>query len=171
MAAFLSDEWIGALNAALSVTPRDAATDAPVETLGDPSVGGSIAHLEHDLLSRAASPIVVVVHVRPTEPAEPTGQGASGPAPTIWHLVVDSNHARIVQGSPGPKVTATLTIFTDDVTAGDLASNRTNAQRAIDAGRLKVRGDLNRISAVMPLLAALSTIPSDTNDSPPPSNR
>lgn len=66
-----------------------------------------------------------------------------------WTLTLGASGASIV---PGAVKHPTLTIFTDPETALDLSNNTTNAQRAIDSGRLRIRGDLNRLAVVARLM-------------------
>ena len=69
-----------------------------------------------------------------------------------WHLVVDVDGARVV---PGAAETPTLTLRTDLATLAALRDGTTNAQRAVDAGTLRLRGDLNHLAAAGPALGAL----------------
>ena len=71
---------------------------------------------------------------------------------TTWSLVIESGRARVV---PGTAAEPTLRIATDRATLGALAGGSLNAQRAVDAGALRLRGDLNRLAAAGPVLAAI----------------
>lgn len=74
-------------------------------------------------------------------------------APVQWHLVVAADGARVVAGAaPDP----TLTVSTDPDTLEALRRGSINAQRAVDAGVLRLRGDLNHLAAAGPALAAVA---------------
>ena len=70
-----------------------------------------------------------------------------------WTLTLGTSGASIVAGAVKHP---TLTIFTDPETALELSNNTTNAQRAIDSGRLRIRGDLNRLAVVVRLMNTLN---------------
>lgn len=71
-------------------------------------------------------------------------------------------HLRIADGavvvSPGSTDQADLTLYVDSPTARALHSGELNAQRALATGRLRVRGDLNRMLGSGDAFAALGDL-------------
>jgi putative sterol carrier protein len=71
------------------------------------------------------------------------------------HLVLTDGCPRVRNGrADDPDVV----LFTDLATARDLALGRTNAQRALTAGRLRVHGDVHSLLAHSEQLAALDDV-------------
>ena len=155
MADFLSEAWFLAINEALA-----SASDLDDVATKRPSVAAA---------TKAALPFVIAIELSPSldtngADTSDTGidsgnQGASVATSRSWHLRIDNDGARVAPGIPDD-VAPALTIFTDADTGRELAAGATNAQRAIDSGRLRVRGDLNALAAMTSVFARLSTIPS-----------
>ena len=146
MADFLSDAWFLAINEALA-----SASDLDDVATKRPSVAAA---------TKAALPFVIAIELSPILNTDDSGnQGASVATSRSWHLRIDNDGARVAPGVPDD-VAPALTIFTDADTGRELAAGATNAQRAIDSGRLRVRGDLNALAAMTSVFARLSTIPS-----------
>jgi hypothetical protein len=72
-----------------------------------------------------------------------------------WHLIIGPLGLRVADGAA---VEPVITLFTDELTAGQIARGELNAQRALDAGALKVRGDLEAAAAVRGALNALDDV-------------
>ena len=72
---------------------------------------------------------------------------------TRWHVVVQSDALKLVVAQA---THPTITILTDVGVLDDIAAGALNAQQAIDADRLKVRGDLNRLANLSSALSALA---------------
>ena len=158
MADFLSEAWFLAINEALA-----SASDLDDVAAKRPSVAAA---------TKAALPFVIAIELSPSldtngnanDTGNDTGnQGARVATGRSWHLRIDNDGARVAPGIPDD-VAPALTIFTDADTGRELAAGATNAQRAIDSGRLRVRGDLNALAAMTSVFARLSTIPSPPSD-------
>lgn len=132
MPAFLSDEWL-----------RDL--DRVARTLSPP------AWPEGETL--------VIEQVVSPGPGAADGGGArdirADAGEWRWSLVVSGAGVRVERGeASAPDVT----IFTDVATARSLAEGGSNAQGALAAGRLRVRGDLTRLAALHGALLALGDV-------------
>ena len=71
-----------------------------------------------------------------------------------WHVIVRADALTLVVAQA---THPTITIFTDIGVLDDIAAGALNAQQAIEADRLKVRGDLNRLANLSSALGALAT--------------
>lgn len=76
-------------------------------------------------------------------------------APVEWFLTVTAD---TLQVTVGPAPHPTVTVLTDASVVEDLIDGRLNAQQAVDANRLKVRGDLNRLAALGSALSSLTAL-------------
>jgi putative sterol carrier protein len=73
-----------------------------------------------------------------------------------YYVVVDDGRVRVHRGTASGS--PDLTIVTDYSTARALHAGESNAQRALAAGRLKVRGDMGRLASSQGALAALDDV-------------
>jgi putative sterol carrier protein len=101
-------------------------------------------------------------HIEPSTALAPgqrlvLGQEVHGtPAGTVaYQVVVDEHGVRVV--SP-PEPAADLTFVCDYATAVAVAQGSTNAQEALMAGRLQLRGDVERFSAARDAVVALGDV-------------
>jgi hypothetical protein len=76
-----------------------------------------------------------------------------------WHLCIDEHGGS--SAAVGVLDDATVVVHLDDETVAQLRSGALNVQRAIDAGRLKVRGDLGALARARPALLALAAALAD----------
>ncbi len=76
-------------------------------------------------------------------------------APVEWFLTITADELHVTVG-PAPH--PTVTVLTDASVVEDLIDGRINAQQAVDANRLKVRGDLNRLAALGSALSSLTAL-------------
>jgi putative sterol carrier protein len=99
--------------------------------------------------------------------ADSTLGEAFGASPiTIAQEVVDDAGGRgylVVLDAAGGRIAtdgslADVTFISDRDTAGALARGELNAQRALTSGRLKVRGDVDRLGAAGAALSALGDV-------------
>ena len=74
-------------------------------------------------------------------------------------IVLDGDGGRVVSG--GEAVDADVTFVCDRDTAVELARGTTNAQSALTSGRLKVRGEVDRLAAAGGALAGLGDLLAD----------
>ncbi len=153
MADFLSDAWFVAVNERL--------------TQAAPTLGSSAARSSRKAPKGLTLPIVVAIELSDhlgvaTDPDETEPNEAQPGIAGVrsWHLRIDEDGARMAPGVP-EDLRPTITIFTDTATSRALASSKTNAQRSIDTGRLRVRGDLNALAAMTSVIEQLGTIPID----------
>jgi putative sterol carrier protein len=72
-----------------------------------------------------------------------------------YQLVVDGSGVQVLATAEGP---ADLTFVCDYATAVALAQGTTNAQEALMAGRLQVRGDVERFAAARDALLAVGDV-------------
>jgi hypothetical protein len=72
-----------------------------------------------------------------------------------YQVVVDASGLRVVTAPAEP---AHVTFVCDYGTAADLAAGTTNAQEALMAGRLRLRGDMERFAAAREPLLALGDV-------------
>jgi hypothetical protein len=79
--------------------------------------------------------------------------GADGPV--AYQVVIEAAGLRVVVPPAGP---ADVTFVCDYGTAVDLAAGTTNAQEALMAGRLRLRGDVERFAAARDPLVALGDV-------------
>lgn len=158
VADFLSDAWFLAVNEKLASRWQGGTAQA--------------AHSSKQAITLPSSsaPFLIAIELsaEPNQRASSAADADSPPnrepsSPTTWHLRIDDRGARVAPGIP-EGTTPTLTIFTDARTGSELAANTTNAQRAIDSGRLRVRGDLNALATMTAVFTQLSTIPSAPTD-------
>jgi hypothetical protein len=110
-----------------------------------------------DALTRAAAAaaapavseeVAVEVIVETGDPAAPGGR-------VVWHLVAAPSGLSV---APGPHPGALVTLTADVATAAALAQGSANAQRALDQGRLRIRGDLADLAHARAALDALGDV-------------
>lgn len=78
-----------------------------------------------------------------------------GGADVTYHLVLGGGRAAF---ATGPAAAAGVRIDTDHATAVELARGTANAQQALATGRLRVRGDLERLVEHAPRIEALGDV-------------
>jgi SCP-2 sterol transfer family len=147
VADFLSDAWFAAINSRLGKHDQAAAT----------ILARTARKSTSSSTSSSASRLPVTVVIEMHAPVDAPQSHPAAPA-RIWHIRIDNHGARVALGAPIDGDT-TLTIYTDDSTGTALGNNLTNAQRAIDAGTLRVRGDLNALATMTAVFTELSTLP------------
>ncbi len=98
----------------------------------------------------AASPIAIAQEVATATEQEP------GAAPVRYVVVLDGAGGRVESGAGAPA--ADVTFVCDRVTAAGLARGEVNAQRALTSGRLKLRGEVDRLAAASSALAGLGDL-------------
>jgi hypothetical protein len=84
----------------------------------------------------------------------PEGDGAAD-GPVAYQLVVEADG---IQVAAPPREPAHVTFVCDYPTAVDLACGTTNAQEALMAGRLRLRGDVERFAAAREALLAIGDV-------------
>lgn len=94
----------------------------------------------------AASPIAIAQEVA-NEP---------GAEPVRYVVVLDGAGGRVESGAGAPP--ADVTFVCDRATAAGLARGEVNAQRALTSGRLKLRGEVDRLAAASSALAGLGDL-------------
>jgi SCP-2 sterol transfer family len=95
----------------------------------------------------AASPIAIAEEVA-------MGPGAEGVVRYV--VVLDGAGGRIE--ADGRATRADVTFVCDRATAAGLAQGTVNAQRALTSGRLKLRGEVDRLAAASSALAGLADL-------------
>ncbi len=120
-----------------------------------------VARLDHSLRTATAGPvgpdaaICVELVVRPeTGDGDGDGDGVTSDRSLSWHLRLDEQGGRAAVGRAD---NPTVVVYLDADTLVQLRSGALNVQRAIDAGRLKVRGDLGALARARHVLQALSS--------------
>lgn len=98
----------------------------------------------------AASPIAIGEEVAAESDTEP------GAEPVRYVVVLDGAGGRVESGTGAPP--ADVTFVCDRATAAGLARGDVNAQRALTSGRLKVRGEVDRLAAASSALAGLGDL-------------
>ncbi|HEY5011422.1 MAG TPA: SCP2 sterol-binding domain-containing protein [Acidimicrobiia bacterium] len=98
----------------------------------------------------AASPIAIAQEV-----ANQTGTEARA-EPVRYVVVLDGAGGRVESGAGAPP--ADVTFICDRATAAELARGEVNAQRALTSGRLKLRGEVDRLAAASSALAGLGDL-------------
>lgn len=84
-------------------------------------------------------------------------RGSAGPAAAIRYVIsLDGTGGRVVVGATASE--ADVTFVCDRDTAAGLAQGTLNAQRALTSGRLKLRGEVDRLAAAGDALAGLGDI-------------
>jgi hypothetical protein len=78
-------------------------------------------------------------------------------APVEYQVVIEASGLRVVTPPAGAEP-ADVTFVCDYAAAADLAAGTTNAQEALMAGRLRVRGDMERFAAAREALLALGDV-------------
>ena len=96
-----------------------------------------------DLVRTAAPDLVFVVEHEVTDTPEGTVR---------YHIAFDRGAARLRPGSAGH---ADACFTEDHATAVAVSSGAINAQSAVMTGRLRVRGDMEKLIAAQPALTAL----------------
>ena len=76
--------------------------------------------------------------------------------PVHYVVVLDGEGGRVESGHEAPP--ADVTFVCDRATAAALARGEVNAQRALTSGRLKVRGEVDRLTAASSALAGLGDL-------------
>jgi putative sterol carrier protein len=76
-------------------------------------------------------------------------------APVRYVVVLDENGGRLERD---PATSGDVTFACDRATAAALARGEINAQRALTSGRLKLRGDVDRLGGAAGALTALGDI-------------
>lgn len=100
----------------------------------DPSVAGRFA----------ASPIAIAQEVT-----------SDGSGPRSYVVVLDGDGGRLLRDGTA---TGDVTFVCDRATAAALARGELNAQRALTSGRLKLRGDVDRLGSAAGALTALGDV-------------
>ena len=72
-----------------------------------------------------------------------------------YHLVVDGGRLRVV---PGEAAAADVTLVQSREVAAALSRGEVNAQQALEAGRLKLRGDIGRLAREGKALTAVEDL-------------
>ena len=72
-----------------------------------------------------------------------------------YHLVVDGGQLRV---RPGDAAGADLTLVQSRAVAAALSRGELNAQQALEAGRLKLRGDIGRLAKEARALTAMEDV-------------
>jgi len=83
------------------------------------------------------------------------GAGEGGGADVRYHLVVDGGRLRV---HPGEAAAADVTLVQTRAVAAALSRGELNAQQALAAGRLKLRGDIGRLAREGRALTALEDV-------------
>jgi hypothetical protein len=99
----------------------------------------------------AGSPIVIAQEVS-------TGDSE----PVRYVVVLDETGGRVESDGHAPA--ADVTFVCDRATAVRLAQGTVNAQRALTSGRLKIRGEVDRLGAASGALAALGDLLADLRE-------
>ena len=79
----------------------------------------------------------------------------SGGGEVRYHLVVDDGRVRV---RPGDAAGADLTLVQSRAVAAALSRGELNAQQALEAGRLKLRGDIGRLAKEARALMAMEDV-------------
>ena len=79
----------------------------------------------------------------------------SGGGEVRYHLVVDDGQVRV---RPGDAAVADLTLVQSRAVAAALSRGELNAQQALEAGRLKLRGDIGRLAKEARALTAMEDV-------------
>jgi hypothetical protein len=108
-----------------------------------------------DALSRAATaaPPPAVAEAVAVEVVVETDPASGGRV--VWHLVAAPSGLSV---GPGARPDALVRLTADVETAAALAQGSANAQRALDQGRLRIRGDLADLARARPALDALGDV-------------
>src|SRR4051794_37280947 len=85
---------------------------------------------------------------------EPQGDGGGG-GEVRYHLVVDGGRLRV---HPGEASAADVTLVQTRAVAAALSRGDLNAQQALEAGRLKLRGDIGRLAREGRALTAVEDV-------------
>ena len=104
-------------------------------------------------LDAAAGEAAVPAGVRLTIQQIVTDDGGGGDV--RYHLVVDGGRLRI---NPGEAERADLTLVQTREVAAALSRGELNAQQALEAGRLKLRGDIGYLAREGKALTALADV-------------
>ena len=104
-----------------------------------------------------------------TEPASPTGDPfvveqvvQRAPEGVVrYHVVIADSQARVVEG-PAPNPDVVLT--SDYATACAIARGELSTETALLEGRIRVRGDMDRLSRRAPELSGLDPVPPRVRD-------
>lgn len=136
MPAYLSDDWVAALDAAARSHPGLAAAAAGVHLVLEQVV----------TINDGAAP--------PSSASHSSGE-VPGPREVRWHVVIDDGSVRFVWG-PAPQPTVRFT--TDAPTASAITSGGMSATEAFMAGRLRVGGDTTVLVAHHALLAGIGDV-------------
>jgi len=81
---------------------------------------------------------------------------AEDAAPVRYVIVLDDRGGRLETGTSAAR--ADVTLVCDRDTAAALARGTVNAQRALTSGRLKLRGEIDRLAAASTALSGLGDI-------------
>lgn len=133
MSRFLSAEWLHDLEGAarnVSVETLPAGTSLVVEQVVSPCPAAAGAH-------------------------DPAGGDGNPPGSLRWSMTLSCEGLRI--GAQHPR-RPDLTILMDASTAEAVARGTLNAQQALAAGSMRVRGDLTRVAAMHGALRALGDV-------------
>ena len=103
-------------------------------------------------LDAAAREAIVPVGVRLTIQQIVTGDGDDE---VRYHLVVDEGRLRVL---PGETEAADVTLVQTREVAAALSRGELNAQRALEAGRLKLRGDIGHLAREGKALSAMEDV-------------
>lgn len=112
------------------------------------ALSATVAEQSRHWTCSLSEPLTLAMHVK--------RRSAGGDAaPVEWFLTITAETLHVTFGqAPHPSVT----ILTDESVVEDLIDGRINAQQAVDANRLKVRGDLNRLAALGSALSSLTAL-------------
>ena len=105
-----------------------------------------------EALDAAAREAVVPAGVRLTIQQIVTDSGGDE---VRYHLVVDDGQLRV---RPGDAAAADLTLVQSRAVAAALSRGELNAQQALEAGRLKLRGDIGRLAKEARALTAVEDV-------------
>jgi len=103
-------------------------------------------------LDEAAREAVVPAGVRLTIQQIVTGNGGED---VRYHLVLDEGRLRVV---PGEAEAADVTLIQTREVAAALSRGELNAQQALEAGRLKLRGDIGHLAREGKALGAMEDV-------------
>jgi SCP-2 sterol transfer family len=104
---------------------------------------------------RADRDLGVRFSAHPIAIAQEVEAGGELEAAVRYVVVLDASGGRV---EVSPTTAADVTFLCDRATAADLARGALNAQRALTTGRLKVRGEVDRLGASSAALAGLGDL-------------